>query len=125
MGKRKAEKVEAEGLPLGQILSAIQPLISMLILVTGLVVWAFHTFAQISYVEKQYSEIKSSQDALSKMILDGMQQVKMDAHNYSDGNREKILPAVIDLKDGLREVKDSVKSLESRLLVPISATRSK
>jgi hypothetical protein len=109
----------------GEILVAIQPLISMVVLSAGLVVWAFNTFAQITYVEKQYSEIRANQEAMKRVISDQEDKLKIDAHQYSDATREKVLPAVNDLKEGLKEVKESVKSLESRLLVPISSMRSK
>lgn len=130
--KQKDLQEESKDARLGQLLGTIQPLISMVVLTTGLVVWAFNTFAQIAYVEKQNAELKTNIDNLSrtvksiedqfpKAIADAMEKVLSKAQSYSDGNREKTLPAINDVKDGLREVKESVKSLESRLLVPINS----
>lgn len=75
----------------------------MTVLTTGLIVWAYNNFAQITYVKEQ-----------NAALMAHIEQTRRDLIIYSDQNRERIIGI-------LMEVKDSVKSLESRLLVPIGA----
>ena len=88
-----------------QIIAGVYPTLNMIVLTTGLVVWAFNTFAQISYVKEQNTQIMSM-----------VEQRYKDAIVHSDMNKERILSVML-------EVKDSVKSLESRMLVPIGSNK--
>lgn len=80
------------------VISALSPTVNMIVLVTGLVVWAFNTFAQISYVKEQ-----------NQQLLSLVEQRHRDAIDHSDMNRERMMSV-------LMEVKETVKSLEAIII---------
>jgi hypothetical protein len=80
------------------ILDALHPTLNTVILVVGIVVWAFNTFAQISYVKETNQQILGTIEARHKEAID-----------HSDMNRERMLAILTDLKD-------SMKSLEMRII---------
>src|SRR3954467_6990141 len=80
------------------ILNTLHPTINTMVLVVGIVVWAFNTFAQISYVKEQ-----------NQQILNVVESRHKDAIDHSDQNRERVLAVLVELRE-------SMKSLELRIL---------
>jgi len=78
------------------ILKELTPLITTGMLVTGVVIWAFNTFAQVSWVKEQ-----------NNLLMNTIEQRHKEAIERSDLNRDRVLSV-------LGEVKETVKTIETR-----------
>lgn len=78
------------------LIRELKPLIGVGAVVVGIVVWAFNTFAQISYVKEQ-----------NTAMLATIEQRHKEAIEHSDMNRDRMLSV-------LMEVKETVKTIENR-----------
>ena len=78
------------------ILGQLTPFITTGSLVVGVVIWAFNTFAQVSWVKEQNS-----------LLMTTIEQRHKEAIERSDINRDRVLSV-------LSEVKDTVKTIETR-----------
>lgn len=91
------------------IISSLNPAVNMVILAIGIVVWAFNTFAQITYVKEQnfaqMSYVKEQNAAMTLLIEARHKEALLSIET----SRERVLGLLVD-------VKDSVKLLETRSL---------
>jgi hypothetical protein len=84
------------------ILAALNPTINVVVLITGLVVWAFQTFAQISYVKEQNAQLISL-----------VEQRHKDAVEHSDMNRDRMLSILNEMKELIKLVDMRVRDIST------------
>lgn len=79
------------------IINQMQPTVAVVVLALSGVAWAYNTFAQITTVRDEVSNIKS--------IIETRHQT---AIQHSDQNKEIMLSALGEIKDSLRIIQDKL-----------------
>lgn len=79
------------------LVQQLQPIITVAVLVTGIVIWAYQTFAQLSYVKEQNTAL---------MLL--IETRHKESNDHSDANRARMESLMADIRDSLKLIQQKI-----------------
>jgi hypothetical protein len=80
------------------VITVLAPYVQLAVLCVGIVLWAYNTFAQISYVKEQNASLQGQ-----------IEKGQKEQQDFCDRNRQRV-------ETVLGDVKETVKSLELRII---------